>query len=156
MQIKIDEATASQLAAFAAAKGLDGIHYRLGTFEIRKRLIEAGYTGDTINVEEGNGPVPAATPVKPDDPSEQFIEIYVEQQEGPGGSDPVYINHNFVSMRVPRGEWCKIKRKFLECFSHATREVIDPLPMNPNGMDMGGTLPSRFVPQYPFRMREIA
>jgi hypothetical protein len=160
VQIKIDDATATQLANFAAAKGLEGVNFRMGVFEIRKRLVEAGWTHDYINVEDGaaNAPVRATEqPMKPDDPYEQLIEVYIQQTEEPGGRDPVFVGHNGTPMLIERGKWSPIKRKYLECLSHAIKIVIDPVPMDASkSMDTGGTLPPREVPSYPFRTREVA
>lgn len=151
MQIQIEEATAKQLADFAAAKGLDGVNYRMGTFEIIRRLREAGYAADVINVVEG--PVVAAK-LEPD--TGKKIKIFIEQQEGPGGSEPVFVGVNGRHMLIPRGEWSFVKPEFVEVLEHCVRTVIDPVPMDPSKpMDIGGTLPPRDVLQYPFRTERI-
>ena len=90
-------------------------------------------------------PTPAVAEMTGKDP-EEFVLINLHASEMPGGQEPVFVGVNGVPIWIPRAQPVRIRRKFMAALSHAVRTVHDPDHSNP----LGGTLPPRDVPDYPF------
>ena len=114
-------------------------------------LAAIGIKGDTlVDIPAAAGPGPTPTPAIPPsapgaDPDE-FVLINVHASEMPGGQEPVFVGVNGTGIWIPRAQPVRIKRKFMQSLAHAVRTVHDPDLANP----LGGTLPPRDVPDYPF------
>lgn len=147
MQIKIEDATATQIADYAVKfHGMD-VRPTMGKDKLITALRVAGFSGAEIEVEmpQPKGETPEAITARSprDEPKRR---IFIEQQEGAEGQRPVFASVNGSAMLIPRGVEVVVPQKYVGVLNNAQREVIDPDPG-----PMGGTLPPRRVLQYPFR-----
>lgn len=143
-KISVQEARASDLAAYAQTHlGLLDINYRIGKDAVLAEMAKAGFDGDEIEIDDAPAPV-ASAPADIPAQGEEKVTINIAAQEGPGGSEPVFVSVNGSAMLIPRGKDVPVPKRYYEVLRTATRMVYDPNPE-------GGLMPPREVPQYPFQ-----
>ncbi|WP_395451194.1 hypothetical protein ACHMW7_16210 [Aminobacter sp. UC22_36] len=150
-RIPITEATATQLADFATANlGLTDVQFRMGADKIRSLMATVGYDKDYIEIAEP--PVGAGrAPIDPDavpSTERRYVNIIIQAQEGPGGSDPVPVSVNGRAMWIERAKESRIPFEYFEALRNAVKKVYDPNPQ-------GGLMPPRNVPTYPFTVLSL-
>jgi hypothetical protein len=140
------DATATQMATFAASYlGIDA-EARMGKEKIIAKMRAAGYLKDIIEVEEAEptrtaAQAPAAEPAAKR--GRRYVEVLVSEDDKPGGTEPVYTNHNGTTMLIPRGVPAIIPEVYLACLKDAVAYRYDPLPE-------GGLGPRKEIPQYSY------
>jgi len=143
--ISLNDATATQIAAFASSMlGIDA-DLRMGKDKIIAKMKAVGYASDAIKIEEDDdAPAPTVlTPAAGTDGRRKMITIMIPEQDAPGGSEAVYTNINGVSLLIPRSVEATIPVEYEEALRHAVAIRYDP---DPNG----GLGRKREVPQYPY------
>lgn len=147
MKIKINEATASQLAEFAAVRfGLD-VNHRMGADAIRAKLSMTGFTGDEIEVKD---PEPVAETVKAAGAvARKLIPILIPTQNEPGGKDPVVVGVNGVVARIKRGVVVEVPEEYVHALQNAQRVQFDK---DENGRPINPIM----VPTHPFSIMTAA
>lgn len=110
-------------------------------------LAAIGIKADTlVDVPAGDAhaPQPVASRPTGGDP-EEFVIINIHASEMPGGQEPVFVSVNGIPIWIPRAQPVRVRRKYADSLRLAVRTVHDPDPG-----PLGGTLPPREVPDYPF------
>lgn len=148
MKIKINDATASQLAEFASVRfGLDGVNHRMGTDAIRAKLAMTGFSGDEIEVKD---PEPVAETVKAvGAAARKLIPILIPTQNEPGGKDPVVVGVNGVVARIKRGVVVEVPEEYVHALQNAQRVQFDK---DENGRPINPIM----VPTHPFSIMSAA
>jgi hypothetical protein len=151
MKIKLEAASAKQLADFSVARlGLD-VNFRMGADRIRALMVTAGFDQDAIEVDEQPA-VPAAQPaasavhVNPDPNGDRLVTIVIQQEPGSAGKEHVKVAVNGKAMLIPRAKPVQIPYRFYEALKHANRMTYDPAE------DGVGLQPGRETPAYPFQV----
>lgn len=142
MKIAINDATATQLAAFASINlGLD-VHLRMGVDKIRAIMAQAGFSGTEIEVDE---PAPTPAVATKDDAGKprKMIRILIPTQNEPGGKEPVVVGVNGKVARIKRGEVVAVPEEYVHALTNANKVAFD---RGPNGEPINPTL----VPTHPF------
>lgn len=115
-------------------------------------LIKTAWDEDHILVEPASDePAPVSiAAAAPAAPPAGKVRIIIDQQEGPGGSEPVFLSVNGRAMLVPRGEEVDIPAHYFEVLKNAERHVYD--------VDKESRMSNapRVVPQYPHRVISAA
>lgn len=139
--IPLSEATATQLADFAAANlGLD-VQFRMGVDKIRAVMATAGYDKDFIEVDE---PQPAVAPRPAEAVAQRkMVTIRIPNQESIGGKEPVPVGVNGKVYLIKRDTDVPVPVEVVHVLKNANRVVFDK---GPNGEPINPT----FVPTYPF------
>lgn len=147
MQVKLSEATATQLAEFATVSyGLD-VTFRTGVEAIKAKLASVGFSKDFIDIDE---PSPSPTQkTEPDIDGRKYVIITIAEQETPGGGDPVPVCVNGKAMFIPRNQECRVAVEYVEALKNAVQIVY------PSKSD-GGLGEPRRVPAYPFSIIRAA
>lgn len=145
MQKKIADATASEVADYARTyHGLD-VRHTMGKDRIVAELAKVGYAADEITVEAPAAVAPKQS-LKPEDfGSKEKLVIHIPEQEGPGGSDPVFVAVNGRGILIPRNKNVSVRKPYVEALEHATKRV----PVKDANELITGW---RDVPSYPFRV----
>lgn len=122
--VKYSEATAAQLRAFAVTRyGLDLSSNTNGP-QVKAKLAEVGFDGDTIEVDEELAP--KSKPLTVEDVAERkTVLINIPQQEGPGGKDAVCVGVNGVVARIMRGKDVRVPVEYVEVLRNANKIVYD-------------------------------
>lgn len=146
--IPLEQATADQLRHFATTVLGLPLPANAGRDAILSKIRTAGHTG----------PIPLAPPQTPVTPTakpdaaaieEEMVTILIDKQEEVGGDQPVPVRVNGVAMYIPRGEPCRVKRRYVEALRNAVKEVYEQVrPEDP--------ITSRQVPAYPWRILHAA
>lgn len=125
MQKKIADATASELAEFAKVHfGIEGIRHTMGKDRILAELAKVGFSADEIVVEALQAPAAPATGMKAEDfGSQERIRLYINEQDGPGGNEPVWVAVNGRGQWIPRGKEVVVRKPYIEALKNATRRV---------------------------------
>lgn len=146
MQKKIADASATELAEFAKLQfGLEGVRHTMGKDRILAELSKVGFAADEITVETPQTPV-SSKPVKQDEiGSHEKMIIVINEQDGPGGSDPVFLAVNGRGILVPRGKESPVRKPYVEVLKNATRRI----PIMGEDSSITGW---REVPQYPYQI----
>ena len=145
--VKLADATLEQAKYYATTVLQLDIHHSLGLPKTLARIKEA-FEGDEIVVPAELGGMPAAvasaaptaaaaaatpkevaahggnTPPAPKakgDPMEQFVEIFIDRQEGAMGKEDVYAAVNGIGIRIPRGKPVQVKRKYVEVLKNSVQ-----------------------------------
>lgn len=147
MQKKISDATASELADYAKIHhGIDGIRHTMGKERILAELRKVGFSADEITVEAPQvQALPKQTLKAEDFGSKQMVKIFISEQEGPGGSDPVFVAVNGRSILIPRNKEVVVRAPFVEALEHAVKRV----PVKGENESIVGW---REVPSFPYRV----
>jgi hypothetical protein len=141
MQIKISDANASQLAEFATTVLGIETNYRAGADKIRSLIAQSGYSRDVIDIDEPEQPI-ASQRVVEDKPRKR-LTILIQQQNEPGGKEPVLVGVNGKVARIQRGVPVEVPEEYVEALRNANRVVFDK---GPNGEPINPSL----VPTHPF------
>lgn len=137
-EIPFAEATATQLADFAATNyGLD-VRHTMGSAKIIQALQSVGYDKQTITVQVADVPQPVASGNK-----RRMAEINIPEQDKPGGSEPVFVSVNGRGMYIPRDRECTVPYEYYDALRNAVKHVYDT---DENG---GLITPPREVMEYP-------
>lgn len=146
MQKKIADATATELAEFAKVQfGIEGVRHTMGKEAILAKLATVGFAADEITVDAPQAPA-APRPVKAEDiGSAEMVRILISEQDGAGGSEPVFVAVNGRGILIPRGKEHPVRKPFVEALQNATRRV----PIMGGDSQITGW---REVPQYPFQV----
>jgi hypothetical protein len=140
--VRIDAAKLNELRHFAEVQmGLD-VPEGAKIVQIRALLQQAGYTKDTIEVDD-DVLVPATKPEAA--AASGKTKIIVATQEGPGGDRPIFVSVNDRPMYVPRGEVVEIPNEFVHVLSNAKQIVYE-------ATDAQGLGRAREVLTYPFQI----
>lgn len=126
MQKKIADATATELAEFAKVHlGIDGIRHTMGKDRILAELAKVGFSADEITVEAPQAPAQSAPRgMKVEDlGSKEMIRIYINEAEGGGGSEPVWVAVNGRGQWIPRGKEVVVRKPYVEALKHAVKRV---------------------------------
>lgn len=144
-RIPITEASASQLADFAATNlGLD-VQYRMGADKIRAVMATSGYHKDHIDVGEVQLLDPVPAPVVETKPRE-MVTIRIDNQLGAGGKDHVPVGVNGKVYRIKRGMDVAVPKEVVEVLKNANTVAYE---RGPNGEPIN---PS-YVPKHPYSIR---
>lgn len=139
MQIKITEATPSQLAEFAIKNLGVEVNYRTGRDKILTAMEAAGFSGDTIEVDAEAAPTVQA---EPDVESAKRIRILVPTQDGPGGKEAIVVGVNGRVTRIQRGVEVAVRPEVIGVLKNANRVVYDKdengTPINPTEVPTHG------------------
>ncbi|MCV0395476.1 MAG: hypothetical protein K5872_22270 [Rhizobiaceae bacterium] len=150
MKVKIDKASAAQLAAYANTyHGLD-VNYRMGAAAIVAKLEAAGVTVDEIEVEDASvqSRPPVAEPVTADAPRKKMV-IMIPNQNEPGGKDPVPVGVNGKVYLIKRGVEVTVPEEVVEVLRNANKiqydkgpngEPINPTPVPTHNFSILGTV----------------
>lgn len=124
-ELKLPKATAKQLADFAEqVLGLEGVDYRLGGDKILEKMRTAQYDKDFIEVE---GPEPDIQRIDPPRPvnARRMATIRIQNQETPGGSDPVPVAVNGKQMFIPRDRDCTVPWEYAHALDNAKKLIYE-------------------------------
>lgn len=132
-EIPFEEATASQLADFAATQyGLD-VRHTMGSIKIIQALQAIGYEKQTITIQVAE----AVPPVE----GRKMVTIIIQTQSGPGGKDPVPVGHNGKPFLIMRDKPVPVPESVISVLQDAKVVEFDK---GPNGEPIN----PRFVPKY--------
>ena len=102
-------------------------------------------------VEKAANPVPPVikkdAASKPDPDPEPRVWFKVSPGEGKMGKAPVFCSINGESCLVKRGEWVKLKKKFLNVLQHAVVTEVE--------QDLSGEKTLRDVPRFNYQFRSL-
>jgi len=137
-KIPLSDATASELADFAAKNlGLD-VQYRMGADKIRALMAAAGYQKDTIEIEvpdAGNDPNARVATGEAEAPR-KMVMIQINNQPGPGGKEHVPVGVNGKVYLIKRGEPVKVPVEVVHVLENAKTTAYD---RGPNGEPINPT-----------------
>lgn len=123
MQKKIVDANATEVAEFAKVHfGLEGVRHTMGKDKILAELAKVGFSADEITVEAPQAPASPKSD-KVDYGSAERIRIFINEQDGPGGSDPVFLAVNGRGILVPRGKEAVVRKPYVEVLQHAVKRI---------------------------------
>lgn len=147
-KVEINQASREQLMKFATDVLNLEVPVQANANTLRKRLVEAGYKHDYIELDARSVYESAAKPVLPEngeaDPSEGYVEITIAGSQEEADNQPVFVAVNAVGMRIPRGEKVVIPRKYFEALNNAKIQIY---PRDKNGTIVGDPRESH---RYPF------
>lgn len=133
MQVKINEATATQLADFATVHiGIPDVSFRTGADKLRALIAQSGYEKDFITVEKVDaneitaGAPRVAAPGAPT--TRRMVSITINEQDTPGsteGREPVPVQVNGSLMYVPRGRMVSIPYEYFHVLQNAKFRQYD-------------------------------
>ncbi|GAA4108858.1 hypothetical protein ACFFTN_01450 [Aminobacter aganoensis] len=146
-QIRIDDATATQLAQFATVSlGLD-IDYRKGSAAIKAAMAAVGYDKDHIEVADDQAPkAQTAKPQADGGAPAKMIKIMIPNQDIPGstaGKEAVPVGVNGKVYLIKRGIAVDVPSEVVEVLKNANKVQYDK---GPNNEPINPTL----VPTHPF------
>lgn len=137
--IPIDDASAKQLADFAVKTYSLDVNYRNGFDAIRAKLADAGFTGDTITIADGETTAePAEKPLK-------RVKIMIPAQDGPGGNEPVPLGINGHVILIQRDVEVVVTENYVQLLKDAIKLV-------PETDDQGRIVRMKRVPTHSFSM----
>lgn len=137
-------ANRAQLYAFATVgMGLEVAH-NIGEANLRAKILEAGFTGEEIEVADELLVTTAKQLTPADVAKRKTVRIMIPLQEGvPGGMDAVPVGVNGKVARIMRGKEVDVPVEYVEALKNAVKVIYDrdehSRPINP-----------REVPIYPF------
>ncbi|MEM7709188.1 MAG: hypothetical protein AAF264_00205 [Pseudomonadota bacterium] len=148
MTIKITEASASQLAAYAASYHGLSIDHRKGKDAIIAALRTANFEGDEIEADDEDGAASTTAKAKPAGGSEglnDIVGVYISPQDDEdGGDEPVFVSCDGRAILIPRGKNCGVPRKYVNVLQDAVKVTYSRVK--------GMGLVARRTPQYPFQI----
>lgn len=146
--VKLSDATDAQLRQFATeVLGLPVPNAERGA-ALRARIASV-YDKDEIALPEAPQPAQGRRPTaSAADPAageeEPMLTIIINKTEEAGGADPVWVSVNGRGMWIPRGERCKVKKRYVDVLVNAVRTAYEQ-PEGPKG-----PMIAREVPAYPY------
>jgi hypothetical protein len=151
MKIPTSMVTATALSEHVVANmGLD-VKPTMGVPGILAKMSLAGFPTDFIEVDDGVEDVQIKR-VEPrrtrHTPGKRMVQIRLEQQEKPGGNEPVYTNVNGSAILIPRDQTIWIDYKYY----HALSNAVAHLPIQDEKLEIIGW---RKVPEYPMSVFHI-
>lgn len=122
MNIKIEDATASQLAAYAATHwGID-VNHRAGKADILAKLELAGFDKDEITVDVE----PVAASGTSEAPGRKTVRVKIDKQQGViGGTQDVGLGCNGKVVQVKRGVEVDLPVEFFESLKNAVAPSVE-------------------------------
>jgi hypothetical protein len=143
--------SATALADHVTANmGLD-VKPNMGVPAILAKMSQAGYPTDFIEVDDGieEQPVKRVEPKRTrHTPGKRMVQLRIEPQEKPGGSEPVFTSVNGVAILIPRGQTCWVDFKYYHALMNAVAHIA-VVDENSNITDW------RKVPEYPVSVFHI-
>jgi len=105
----------------AATMGLD-VKPQMGINAIKAKMALAGFQTDFIEIDDGQEEVEIKR-VEPKKvrhtPGKRMVQIRIEPQEKPGGSEPVFTSVNGSNILIPRAQTCWIDYKYYHALQNA-------------------------------------
>ena len=150
-KLPIDMMNATALAKHVIeTMGLD-VTVKMGVLGIKAKMAQAGFPTDFIEIDDGNEEAPIAR-VEPlrgrHTPGRRMVELRIEQQEKPGGNEPVFVSVNGVHMLIPRSKNCWVDYKYYEALQNAVAHIAE--------VDQDSNITGyRKVPEYPVSVFHI-
>ncbi|GAB5434794.1 MAG: hypothetical protein EpisKO_41640 [Epibacterium sp.] len=81
----------------------------------------------------------------------ECVAIFINQEDKPGGEEPVPVSVNGVQLWVPRGERCVIPAEYVEVLENAEKFVYAPLSASATMAEMEqGLREPRIIKEIPF------
>jgi hypothetical protein len=130
--------------------GLD-VRPNMGAIKIKAIMAQAGFPTDTIEYDDGkeeNEPVRVEPPSKRHKPGRRSVQLRIEQQEKPGGAEPVFTSVNGSPILIPRAQTCWVDFKYFHALENAVAHIAEvDADLNITGF--------RKVPEYPISVFHI-
>lgn len=144
-RVPIDMMSASALADYVNTNmGLE-IKPQTNLAGIKAKMAQAGFQTDYIEIDDGKGEQPIAR-IEPKrerhTPGKRMVQMRIEQQEKPGGSEPVFVSVNGVNILIPRAQTCWVDYKYY----HALQNAVAHIAITDENSLITGY---RKVPEYP-------
>lgn len=149
MKIKLEEASATQLAHFARVTlGLE-IDHRKGRDNILNLMASTGWSETEIEVEdESQTRAQESVPAAPSGPR-KMVRIMIPNQNEPGGKDAVVVGVNGRVARIKRGVPVDVPEEYVKVLLDANKVVYEK---GPNGEPINPSL----VPTHSFSILSAA
>lgn len=133
--IKVDDADASQLMAFAVTYHGIEVSAKLNRAQILAKLRAVGFDGDEITVDEVEPglAVPRVEPVKagarnpnlqPGEKPGRYVTLTIASTDK-DHKDPQFVSVNGVNLIIPRNKPCRIPYRFFHALQNALRGEYD-------------------------------
>lgn len=150
-QVPIEIMNATALANHVIANmGLD-VNPKMGTAGIKAKMAQAGYPTDFVTIDDGKDE-PAIRRVEPKrarhKEGQRSVQLRIEQQEKPGGNEPVFTSVNGQAMLIPRSQTCWVPYKYF----HALQNAVAKIPEVDADLNITGY---REVPEIPVSVFHI-
>ena len=125
MKIKVEEASASQLAHFARVNlGLE-VDHRRGRDNILSALAATGWSETEIEVEDSSETrAQEAVPKAPEGPR-KMVKIMIPNQNEPGGKDAVVVGVNGRVVRIMRGVPVDVPEEYVKVLQTANKGAFE-------------------------------
>lgn len=155
--VKISEATREQLRTFA--QQMLGMSFAANASTDKMiGQIRSAWDKDEIPVIAASGPTDqtGTPPAKPNgtralrgdtSKNDPQVELTINEQEGPAGKRPVFVQVNGRGMLIPRNQRVTVGYRFFEALKNAVKTVHE--------QEEDGNISSRDVPSYPFQVHSM-
>jgi hypothetical protein len=102
--------------------GLD-VRPNMGVAAILAKMSQAGFPTDVIEIDDGREEQAVVKRKEPKRgrhiPNKRMVQLRIEPQERPGGSEPVFVSVNGVAIYIPRAKVCWVDFKYYEVLRNA-------------------------------------
>jgi hypothetical protein len=130
VRIPTNMMSATALADYVAAHmGLD-VNLRMGVDGIKEKMKQAGFESEFIEIDDGRAepePIQRVEPKRERHTTtpliKRMVHIRIEEQEKPGGSEPVFASVNGVHILIPRTQSCWVDFKYFHVLKNANQSI---------------------------------
>jgi hypothetical protein len=146
-RIPIDLLNATALANHVVENLNLDVNAKMGLAGIKAKLAQAGMPVDYIEIDDGlDEPAPPlvrkAPPRVRHRANRRSVQLRIEPQEKPGGSEPVFASVNGIGIWIPRAETCWLDYKYY----HVLMNAVAHIAITDDDSKITGW---RKVPEYP-------